>query len=282
MKKFQIAFLGTAALLLTSCHPTIDGSSKDALTTSIAEIKQSLKDEKKAEFEEALGVVLVGGMDIEKAMQAAFRGEEYDADAVLDSIRRSLTGKSADDVIAQAAAINTERLAREKTEAQQELEELIAKQTAAKSAAQQLAQFKVSDARFYKRQESRYVSREQPVIEMTVTNETGIPVSHAYFTGTLQSPGRAVPWLKENFNYEISGGLEPGESDTWSLAPNMFGEWGTVIAPVDAVLTIETIGLDGPDGESAFDASQFSDRDAERLDEILTKYPDLKPSSRTP
>ena len=25
------------------------------------------------------------------------------------------------------------------------------------------------------------------------------------------SPGRSVPWLKEDFNYTIPGGLEPGE-----------------------------------------------------------------------
>ena len=276
MNRFHIAIAGAAALLLTSCQPTIDGSSEEAMTISVAEIKQSLNDEKKAEFEEALGVVLVGGMDFGKAMQAAFRGEEYDADAVMDSIRRSLSGKSADDIIAQAEAIKAERLAKEKAEAKEELDELIAKREASEAAAQQLAQFKVSDARFYKRQEGTYFKTEKPIIEMTVTNETSVAVSHAYFTGTLQSPGRSVPWLKEDFNYGISGGLEPGESDQWVLAPNQFSDWGKVDAPSDAVLTIETVRLDGPDGESAFDATQFSDRDAERLEELLAKYPDFK------
>lgn len=277
MNRFQIAFFSTAAFLLISCHPTIDGSSEEALTISIAKIKQSLNEERKAEFEEALGVVLAGGMDLEKAMQAAFRGEAYDADAVLDSIRRSLTGKSADDIIAQAKAINAERLARKKAKAKAEFDELVAKREAAEAAAQQLAQFEVSNARFYKRQEGNYIKTEKPIIEMTVTNQTNVAISHAYFTGTLQSPGRSVPWLKENFNYGISGGLEPGESDQWILAPNSYGAWGTVDAPSDAVLTIETVRLDGPDGASAFDATQFSKGDAERLDEILTNYPDLNP-----
>ena len=277
MNKLHITLIAISALLLSSCRPKIDGSSEEAMTISVAEIKQSLDEEKKAEFEQALGVVLMGGMDFGKAMQAAFRGEEYDADAVMDSLRNSLNGLSADDIIARAEAIEAERRTKEKAAAKEELDELIAKRSAAEAAAAQLSLFKVSDTRFFKRQKGTYIITEQPIIEMTVTNGTDVAVSHAYFTGTLQSPGRSVPWLKEDFNYGISGGLEPGESVTWSLAPNMYSEWGEVDAPADAVLSIETVRLDGPDGESAFDATQFRERDAERMEEILTEYPDLKP-----
>lgn len=288
MNRIILFFLGITSLFLTSCQPTIDASSEESFTASLERMNQSLDEEKKAEFAEAMGVVLLGGFDFGKAMQAAFRGEAYDGNAAADSIRMSLDGLNADQIIAKAesivaereakaAAMEAEREAKKKAEAVEELADLRKKKADAEEAKLQLARFAVSNARFYKKRQSEYIKMEQPIIEMTVTNGTEIAVSRAYFTGTLQSPGRSVPWLKEDFNYSISGGLEPSESDSWSLAPNMFGEWGEVDAPSDAVLTIEAIRLDGPDGESAFDASGFTERNAQRMEEILTEYPDLNP-----
>ena len=63
----------------------------------------------------------------------------------------------------------------------------------------------------------------KPIIELTVRNNTGHPVSRAYFEGVLSTPGRSVPWIKDSFNYQISGGLEPNEESTWRLAPNKIG-----------------------------------------------------------
>ncbi len=82
--------------------------------------------------------------------------------------------------------------------------------------------------------------------------------------GTLASPGRSVPWLKEDFNYSIPGGLEPGELADWTLVPNSFGAWGTVKAPKDAILTVEVVRLDGPNGKTLFD-SKFDESKVERL-----------------
>jgi hypothetical protein len=91
-------------------------------------------------------------------------------------------------------------------------------------------------------------------------------VKRAHFVATLASPGRSVPWLKDDFSYEISGGLEPGESAEWHLAPNMFSDWGKVDAPADAVLTVQTVKLEGANGE-ILDGS-FSDEDQKRLDAL--------------
>jgi hypothetical protein len=74
--------------------------------------------------------------------------------------------------------------------------------------------------------------------------------------------------LNEKFNYQIQGGLEPGESAEWSLAPSMFSDWGKVDAPEDAVLTVVVSRIDGADGKPLFDSTAFSDEDAERLERM--------------
>jgi hypothetical protein len=73
----------------------------------------------------------------------------------------------------------------------------------------------------------------QPVLSFTIQNKGNIPVKRVFIEGILQTPGRAVPWIKDSFNHEIRGGLEPNETQTLNLAPNMFSDWGKV--PQDAV-----------------------------------------------
>lgn len=85
--------------------------------------------------------------------------------------------------------------------------------------------------------------------------------------GTLASPGRSVPWLKEKFSYKISGGLEPGEAVNWNLAPNMFSDWGKVEGAPDMVLTVEVLSLDGADGNTLYSLT-YSDHDQKRLDAL--------------
>lgn len=66
---------------------------------------------------------------------------------------------------------------------------------------------------------------EQPVVELAVTNESPHAVKRILFHAILKTPARTLPWVEDDFSYEPAGGLEPGESGRWQLAPNMFGEW---------------------------------------------------------
>ncbi len=115
-----------------------------------------------------------------------------------------------------------------------------------------LKKFVVNKARFYYSKDS---FMEKPAIELNVTNKMPVPVSRAYFHAVLQTPGRSVPWVEEDFNYSIPGGLESGESATWELEPNMFGNWAH--APKDRndmVLTVTPVRLDGSDGKPIYNA----------------------------
>ena len=113
----------------------------------------------------------------------------------------------------------------------------------------EMTKFRIIKSRFYLQ---KGTLSDDPIIELSVKNETDHPISRAYFEGTLLTPGRSVPWVKDEFNYEIAGGLEPGESANWRLLPNRFGEWGRAPNRSDMVLTVKVRRLDGPNGEKLF------------------------------
>jgi hypothetical protein len=165
---------------------------------------------------------------------------------------------------AKAAAEQKEQEAKKRAQAEAEIGDLEKKRSESERAKVELAKFVVSKARFKK--VKRYFNLD-PIIELSVKNGTDKPISAVYFMGTLATPGRAVPWLKESFSYKISGGLEPGESANWNLAPNMFSEWGKVEGAPDMVLTVEVLRLDGADGSELYSLT-FSDEDQKRLDAL--------------
>jgi hypothetical protein len=267
-------------LLLAGCsEPTIDASSEEAFTESAAQVLESLDGSDQEEFTAALMVLAMSNTD----WSAVFAGEtsgEPDLTAMLGE----LDGMTGDEVIAKGeeARLRREQLARERAERERErrreslltqIVELEARQQAAEEARRHLEGFVVHDAHFYV-QEERY-GPGQPVIDLTVENRTYQPVSRAYFEGVVGSPGRAVPWISESFNYSIPGGIEAGETSTWSLAPNMFSPWGRVEVPEVSYLEVTVVRLDGPDGEPLWDARGLSDREQIRLDSLRAQLQDL-------
>jgi hypothetical protein len=185
------------------------------------------------------------------------------------SLLKPLEGKTASEIIAEADRIRGEQAAKEQAQLVAEIAELEQKKKSADSAREALSKFVVSRSRFYKKQMA-FMPRGQPVVELAVTNGTGKAVSRAYFVGTIATPGRSVPWLRSNFNYEISGGLEAGESAEWRLEPNMFSDWGKVDAPADAVLTVSVERLDAPDGKPLYDGT-WSTEDQDRMVALKSK-----------
>lgn len=269
MKK-KILLFGLSILLLASCAKKIDGTSEETMKTSIETIKKSLSDEEKKEFEEALQLIMFHGLDFGKLLQ------DDGAEETVTDFKSKIDGKTASDIISEGKKIMEEIERKKKEQAKSEIEELYEKKAKAESDRIKLAKFEVKRSRFYKRKSGTYYVTEEPIIELTVLNGTELAISRAYFTGTLSSPNRTVPWLKDDFNYQISGGLEPGEEATWYLAPNMFSDWGPVKAPKDAVLTVEVKKLDDANGEELYSVNIFGEDEAERLNELLNSYPEFK------
>lgn len=256
------------ASLIACAEPRIDASSDEAMQASIVEVRNSLPGEERARFDEALQVLAFSGVTLENLVA---EGLAPGASNVESRLKGSLNGKSATDVIAAADSIQQEREAREREQALQEIGELEVKQLDAEKDRQELAKFEVVRSRFSKRE--NLLGMAEPLIELTVRNGTPEAISRAYFVGTLASPGRSVPWLRESFSYQIAGGIEPSEQARWRLAPNMFSDWGKVNVPKDAILTVEVVRLDGPEGETLYSSDVFDEDAAARLAELKAKFP---------
>jgi hypothetical protein len=268
MRSKMYSLLILLVLLCTAgcSKPTIDTSSDEAMGRSMKEVRESLPEEHRKEFDDAVRDLALAEIDFKELMA---QGAEPKVDLLGSRIKQRLSGKNAEQVIAEAAQLREERERKAREQALGEIVELEKKSAAAQQAKQQLAAFRVTRSRFY-RSKGGFI--EEPVIELTVTNGTPHAISRAYFHGTVASPGRSVPWISEDFSYSISGGLEPGESATWKLSPNMFSEWGTKTPP-DAVLTVEVTRLDGADGKTLFDAAGLDEFEQRRLAELKKKYP---------
>lgn len=269
---------------LSGCNePTIDTSTEETMKSSIQKVKESLPANKQEEFDKSIKTLMFSQIDMKNIFANAFAGQAMDKDKMLNDMKKSLSGKTGLEVIELAKNLKVKRAKeeevkrtkREEAKRDYEIAELEALQTKKRlygKNKEKLANFKVISSTFKQELRNKYSSRLQPIIELTVKNGTKIPVSRAYFKGTLQSEGRAIPWLVETFNYEISGGIEPNETKTWSLAPNMFSEWGKVDSPKDAIFTVEVEQLDGVNGKRFLSVRDFSDKDKERLAELEKKY----------
>ena len=266
-----VGLILVSVTLLAGCdkmmpEPTIDTSSDETMKQSSQKVRESLPDGEREKYDEAIQLLAFSQIDLKDIFAEGAAG----VGNLENKMKQSLHGKTAQQVIAEANRIKLEREAREKEQAIEEIKELEQEKVDADLAREQLKKFEVIRSRFYL-EDQRY-SGKQPIIEITVKNGTDSAVSRAYFEGTLASPDRSVPWHKDTFNYSISGGLEPGEEQSWRLAPNMFSDWGKIDTPADAVFTVTVEKIDGADGKSLYSTTDFTERDKKRLSELKAKY----------
>ncbi len=266
MKIFKAILMLFLFLSFLQCgSPKIDSSTEESTEKSIQKIRESLPENKRSEFDEALQTLLFGQIDLADIM-----AENSDPKDLQDKFKKAIHGKTADEIISESNRVLEKRREKEKLQALQEIKELREKKANAEKAKQEMQNFQIIRSRYYI-EKGTFMGKE-PIIELTVRNNTPYAVSRAYFEGTVASPDRSVPWIKEEFNYMIRGGLEPGEEASWRLSPNMFSEWGTVEVPSDAILTVTVERLDGPDGEPVYSSLEFDEYDKQRLQELEKKY----------
>lgn len=248
--------------------PKIDATSDETMKKTIDMVRASLPENKREPFNEALKTVMFSQIDMGDLIASGSSG----VNLVEGKMKQALHGKTGDEVIALAAQIKKKNQQQMRSQELTELQALEKKRIKVETAKKELAKFETLEARYYKKKYEVMGEIIQPIIEMKVKNGTQHAISRAYFIGTLKSPNRSIPWLREDFNYAIDGGIEPGETVTWHLSPNMYSKWGTVQVPEDATISIETIKLDGPNNEELFSSQEFTDRDDKRLLELKKKY----------
>ena len=198
-----------------------------------------------------------------------------------------LDGMTADDIVAEADRIKRDReqsqieeMRSEIAELEGELSGMLEQKRQADALQSEIDKIKVSKTRLYWREPEKYSYSRDLVLELTVTNNLDNAISRLQMTGTLATPGRTVPWLVEDFNYQIPGGLEPGETQSWSLGPNEYsGGWrNTPKDRDDTVFTVEVRNVEGPDGEKLFDIAYDQaafEKASGRLDKLRSALAEL-------
>lgn len=108
----------------------------------------------------------------------------------------------------------------------------------------------------------------EPVISFVIRNANDFAIRRIYCRGVVYTPGRTLPWIDENFNYELTGGLEPGEHRTLKLAPNRFGPWGDtdLRGRNDLTLKISLYKIEDAQGNEI--ESRFTEEDRIRLEQL--------------
>jgi hypothetical protein len=233
---------------------------------SIERVRGSLPENKRADFDNAIRDLAFADLRFQDVVA---QGTNMSAEVLASKMKQKLQGKTGEQILSEVAALREERERKEREQAVSEIAELQRKAAGAAVAKRQLGTFTVSRSRLY---QETIGFMTQPVIEVSVKNGTPSPVSRAYFHGIVASPGRSVPWISADFNHSIPGGLEPGESATWKLSPNMFSGWATKTPP-ESILTVEVVKLDGPDGKTLYDAEGLNETEQQRLAALQQKYP---------
>lgn len=258
MNKIAISFLACAAITFTGCGKKgIDTTSDESTKASIAAATKSMTPEQKREFDEAVVVIAMDGVNL-------FSGAGVEG--AKDKMKDSLSGKSPDQVIAEAKAIKARRAADLASTIQKQIDEIKAAEAASIDAAEKMKSFVAIDPKF------AYVKQrfggDDPTATMTVRNGFNKAVSSVTFRAVLSSPGRSIPWVDDTFSYEFAGGLEPGEQKDLELDMNGYSDWGKPPKDrKDYVLTLEVVKLTGPNDAVLLEAT-FGKHQKEQLAEL--------------
>jgi hypothetical protein len=239
----------SVVVVLGGCAPvTLDVSSIEALELSLFELREPMTPEELARFNEALDY-LVGGVTVSS--------QEPDRDQVESALDlfRPLAGRTGEGIVAEARF----RRIREVRSAVIYLE---SGRDATEAVRQELAEFKFGAARVFKRHRQFL---EWPVIEMRVFNGTDHKVDLVHFRAALLSPDDEDPWLVEEFDHVVLGGMEPGGSDVWRIEPRQ-RDWIRLIDPhPDLMFSIEPLRLEALGG-NVLAATDWGEIEAHRLD----------------
>ena len=243
-------------------NPTLVTSSSETIKQSIEKMRAVLPEAQQAKLAESMQVLALSNLNMQDIMAG-----RVNADSFLEDSLKKYEGQTAAQLISAAETIRLERLGEQKKQAIAEIAEIEERLRKTEESKKLLTSIEIVKSRFYF-EETRYSFSRNPVIELTIKNNTDQAISRLYFHGIVASPNRTVPWISEDFNYQISGGLEPGETANWKLSPNSFSDWGRADVPSDAILTVTVRKADGADDKMLADVNADTQRDNDRLLEL--------------
>jgi hypothetical protein len=239
---YSSIFLSILAILIIGIlhitKPRIDTSSDERMRESTERLRDSLNDDQKAKFEQAVRYIAFDGLTFNDIMSA---------DETIKKIKEKFKNKSYDDIIFDARKIvkrEIKNLNNEKSysaSARKSLEDIVVERTTITT------------------DNSGFLPKR--ILYMMVKNNTGRNLSTIAFNIKTFAPGREVPYLNDDFKYEIPGGIQAGETLEWQLEPNTFlnDEWNRDVP--NGIIQIKAIACVDPSGATIFQDTWSAEKD---------------------
>ena len=225
------------------------------LKESSQKVAIGIKDPKKqTEFIEAMRYFEESGLDVDLI-------NGYTADQVI-KIKNAY--QSEDD------KKNLKEKTKESLNDQREIMQLIEKRLEAEQSFNEMAGLVLESSRLQKIENSD--GTIDNVVEINVRNETPYAISGVIFDSKITSPGRTIPWVEQEFEHKIPGGIEPGESAIWRVLITNFNEWTKIQFPQDANFSIVVAEIKGIGGKTILPSKFFTEEEKERLMLLQNKY----------
>jgi len=209
------AYVLMFSLILTGCSARVDTSTPEKYRSSIEAITKDMPPEKKKEFQESLVAI---AFDTADPTTTLFTSADP-ASPLFIGAGDKIKGKTADEIIKLGYTTRVAKLDLAISEDVAAIHRISSEREKYRNIFEAIH----IDAPKYRISKSMF--SQQAVISFRITNNSKVTVKKIYAHGILSSPGRTIPWVSDDFNYEFTGGLEPGESKNLDLEPNMFGEW---------------------------------------------------------
>lgn len=229
MNKFILLMIIFSIFLSGCVKPRIDTSSDEKMKESIQKLRDSLDDKQEAKFEQAIGYIAFDGLTLSDMMST---------EDTLNKIKNKLKNKTYDNIISDAKEIvnlrikDLDKIKKSSESARKSLESIVIEKTTLTT------------------DNSGFMPRR--ILYMMIKNNTGSTLSEIAFNIKTFSPGREVPYLDDEFKYEIPGGIQAGERLEWKLQPNTFlnDEWNRDVP--NGVIQIKAIACADSRGNPLF------------------------------
>lgn len=242
---FVIAISTVGVLHLTK--PRIDISSEEKMTESTERLINSLNDKQKIKYEQAVRFIAFDGLTFNDLMST---------DETIKKIKNKFKNKSYDDLIYDARII-----------VKKQIKTLESERAASASARKSLEAIDVQRTTITT-DSSGFLPKR--ILYMMVKNNTGTTLSTIAFNIKTFAPGRDVPYLNDDFKYEIPGGIQAGETLEWQLEPNTFmnDEWNRDVP--NGIIQIKAIACVDANGNPLYQDTWTADKD--KLMQLLKEF----------
>lgn len=227
--------------------PRIDISSDEKMEESVQKLRDSLNDEQLEKFEQAVSYIAFDGLTFNDFMST---------DQTIKKIKKKFKNKSYDDVIYDAKQIVKRRIS-----------ELNKEKSSLNSARKSLESI-VVERTTITTDNSGLLSRR--ILYMMVRNNTGANLSSISFNIKTFAPGREIPYLNDDFKYEIPGGIQGKETLEWQLEPNTLlnDEWNRDIP--NGIIQIKATACTDANGNVLYQDTWSAEKD--KLMESLKEF----------